>query len=60
MGPPLMFFHNYSTFLGRKGLYLEDLFVRPEHRGQGVGGALLARVTGDALDDLAAPGGRAP
>ncbi len=36
-----LFFHNYSTFLGRRGLYLEDLFVRPEHRGRGVGKRLL-------------------
>ena len=36
-----LFFHNYSTFLGRPGIYLEDLFVKPEHRGQGVGRALL-------------------
>ena len=36
-----LFFHNYSTFLGRPGIYLEDLFVKPELRGQGVGRALL-------------------
>ena len=39
-----LFFHNFSTFLGRRGLYLEDLFVRPEARGRGVGRALLARL----------------
>ena len=39
-----LFFHNYSTFLARRGLYLEDLFVRPEARGRGVGRALLARL----------------
>ena len=36
-----LFFHNFSTFLGRRGLYLEDLFVRPAFRGRGVGRALL-------------------
>ncbi len=36
-----VFFHNFSTWLGRPGLYLEDLFVRPEHRGKGCGRALL-------------------
>ncbi len=39
-----LFFHNYSTFLGRKGLYLEDLYVRPEYRGRGCGKALLVEV----------------
>lgn len=36
-----VFFHNFSTWLGKPGLYLEDLFVRPEHRGKGYGRALL-------------------
>ncbi len=36
-----IYFHNFSTLLGRKGLYLEDLFVKPEHRGRGYGKALL-------------------
>jgi GNAT superfamily N-acetyltransferase len=36
-----IYFHNFSTFLGRKGLYLEDLFVKPAHRGRGYGKALL-------------------
>jgi GNAT superfamily N-acetyltransferase len=36
-----VFFHNFSTWLGRPGLYLEDLFVRPKHRGKGYGRALL-------------------
>ncbi len=36
-----LFFHNFSTFLGRPGIYLEDLFVRPEMRGRGFGKALL-------------------
>ena len=39
-----VFFHNFSTWLGRAGLYLEDLFVRPEHRGKGYGRALLTRL----------------
>lgn len=34
-----LFFHNFSTFLGRAGLYLEDLFVKPAHRGRGIGRA---------------------
>ena len=43
-----LFFHNFSTFLGRAGIYLEDLFVRPGYRGRGHGKALireLARIT---------------
>lgn len=39
-----LFFHTFSTFLGRPGLYLEDLFVLPEHRGQGHGRALLTHL----------------
>ena len=39
-----LFFHNFSTFLGRTGIYLEDLFVMPEHRGKGYGKALLRRL----------------
>ena len=39
-----VYFFNYSTFLGRPGLYLEDVFVMPEHRGQGVGKAILRRL----------------
>lgn len=45
-----LFFHNYSTFLGRPGIYLEDLFVRPHARGQGVGTALLASVARIAVE----------
>lgn len=41
-----LFFHNFSTFEGRPGLYLEDLFVRPEARGSGLGKALLAHLAG--------------
>jgi len=39
-----LFFHTYSTFLGRPGIYLEDLYVRPEFRGAGVGRALLVHL----------------
>lgn len=39
-----LFFHNFSTFLGKPGIYLEDLFVRPALRGKGVGKALLREV----------------
>ena len=45
-----LFFHNYSTFLARPGLYLEDLFVLPESRGQGVGKGLLKRLAEIALE----------
>ena len=39
-----LFFHNFSTFLGRPGIYLEDLFVRPHARGKGIGRALLTEI----------------
>lgn len=39
-----LFFHNFSTFLGRAGIYLEDLYVRPEYRGKGYGKALLKKL----------------
>ncbi len=39
-----LFFHNFSTFLGRSGIYLEDLFVLPEHRGKGYGKGLLKQL----------------
>ncbi len=45
-----VYFHNYSTFLGRAGLYLEDLFVRPEFRGRGIGRALLLHLAGIAKE----------
>jgi GNAT superfamily N-acetyltransferase len=45
-----LFFHNYSTFLTQPGLYLEDVFVRPEYRRQGVGKALMTTVAKIAAD----------
>ena len=39
-----MWFYNFSTFRGRHGIYLEDLFVRPEYRGRGIGKALLVQL----------------
>ena len=45
-----LFFHNFSTFLGKSGLYLEDLFVRPEYRGKGHGKALLKKLAGIAVE----------
>lgn len=45
-----LFFHNYSTFLAKPGIYLEDLFVLAEHRGRGHGKALLARLAQIAVE----------
>jgi GNAT superfamily N-acetyltransferase len=45
-----LFFHNFSTFEGKPGVYLEDLFVRPEARGSGLGKALLARLAALAVE----------
>lgn len=45
-----LFFHNFSTFLGRAGIYLEDLFVLPEFRGKGYGKALLHRLAAIAVE----------
>lgn len=45
-----LFFHNFSTFLGRSGLYLEDLFVLPEYRGKGLGKALLGKLAQIAVE----------
>ena len=45
-----LFFHNFSTFLGRAGLYLEDLFILPDHRGRGYGKATLRRLAQIALE----------
>jgi GNAT superfamily N-acetyltransferase len=45
-----VFFHNYSTFLGRPGIYLEDIFVLPEWRRRGLGGRMLGRVAQLAVE----------
>lgn len=45
-----LFFHNFSTFLGRAGLYLEDLFVKPEHRKKGYGKAILKKLAQIAVE----------
>jgi GNAT superfamily N-acetyltransferase len=45
-----LFFHNYSTFLARPGIYLEDLFVEPEHRGKGHGKALIVALAKLAVE----------
>ena len=43
-----LFFQNFSTFLGQPGLYLEDLYVQPQHRGRGIGRSLLTRLAAEA------------
>ena len=45
-----LFFHNFSTFLGRAGIYLEDLYVKPEYRGKGYGKAILKRLAAIAKE----------
>ena len=45
-----LFFHNFSTFLGRAGLYLEDLYVKPEYRGKGYGKGLLKTLAEIAVE----------
>jgi GNAT superfamily N-acetyltransferase len=45
-----LFFHNFSTFLGRRGLYLEDLYVQPSQRGSGLGRAMLQRLAALAVE----------
>lgn len=45
-----LFFHNFSTFLGRAGLYLEDLYVSPEYRGKGYGKAILKKLAAIAVE----------
>ncbi|MEL6193905.1 MAG: GNAT family N-acetyltransferase [Bacteroidota bacterium] len=46
-----LYFYNFSTFLGRKGIYLEDLFVDPDHRGKGYGKALLVSLAKQAVEE---------
>ncbi|MBO5340931.1 MAG: GNAT family N-acetyltransferase [Oscillospiraceae bacterium] len=46
----VLFFHNFSTFLGRAGIYLEDLFVLPEYRGKGYGKGLLKQLASIAVE----------
>lgn len=45
-----LFFHNFSTFLGRAGIYLEDLYVMPEYRGKGYGKAILKKLASIAVE----------
>lgn len=45
-----LFFHNFSTFLGRAGIYLEDLYVKPEYRGKGYGKAILKKLASIAVE----------
>ena len=45
-----LFFHNFSTFLGKAGIYLEDLFVKPEYRGKGYGKALIKKLASIAVE----------
>jgi GNAT superfamily N-acetyltransferase len=45
-----LFFHNFSTFKGKPGIYLEDLYVKPEHRGKGIGKALLDKLVATAKE----------
>ena len=45
-----IFFHSFSTLLGRQGLYLEDLYIKPELRGHGIGKALLSRLAAIAVE----------
>ncbi|MEO6804832.1 MAG: GNAT family N-acetyltransferase [Edaphobacter sp.] len=46
-----LYFHNYSTWRGHAGIHIEDLFVNPEHRGKGIGKALLTRVAAIAVEE---------
>lgn len=46
----IMWFHNYSSFLDKRGLYLEDVYITPKHRGQGLGGWVLKHLAQKAID----------
>lgn len=46
----VLFFHNFSTFVGRAGIYLEDLFVEPSYRGRGYGRALMEKLASIAVE----------
>lgn len=46
----VLFFHNFSTFLGKAGIYIEDLYVKPEFRGMGIGRKLLEHIAGLAIE----------
>lgn len=45
-----LFFHNFSTFLGRAGIYLEDLYIQPQYRGKGYGKAILKKLAAIAIE----------
>ena len=45
-----LFFHNFSTFLGRAGIYLEDLYIKPEYRGKGYGKSILKKLASIAVE----------
>jgi GNAT superfamily N-acetyltransferase len=47
----VLYFNNYSTWRGHTGIHVEDLFVRPEHRGKGIGKALLTRIAAIAVEE---------
>lgn len=46
----VLFFHNFSTFLGRAGIYIEDLYVKPQHRGRGYGKAIMKKIAQTAVE----------
>jgi GNAT superfamily N-acetyltransferase len=46
-----VYFHNFSTFVGRSGLYIEDIYIRPEHRGTGIGKAIMQHLARVAIGE---------